>query len=54
MKTRLYLDVEFNGRKTDAESMATAMGKVVGNGLAVLLTLGTSTEASQKSASSLC
>jgi hypothetical protein len=33
MKTRLYLDVEFNGRKTDAESMATAMDKVAKEGL---------------------
>jgi len=37
MKARLYVDVEFNGRKTDAESIATAMDKVVANGLAVLL-----------------
>lgn len=37
MKARLYLDIEFNGRKTDGESIASAMDKLMGNGLAVLL-----------------
>jgi hypothetical protein len=37
MKARLYLDVEFDESKTDAESVAVALDKVVANGLAVLL-----------------
>jgi hypothetical protein len=37
MKARFYVDVEFDGHKTDAESVATAMDKTVANGLAVLL-----------------
>lgn len=37
MKARLYLDVEFNEGETDPESIASAMDKVVANGLAVLL-----------------
>ena len=37
MKARFYVDVEFNGRKTDAESIASALDKTIANGLAVLL-----------------
>ena len=37
MKARLYLDVEFNDGKTDAKGIASALDKVVANGLAVLL-----------------
>ena len=37
MKARVYLDVEFNEGKTDAEGIASALDKVVANGLAVLL-----------------
>ena len=37
MKARLYLDLEFDENKTDAESIASAMDRVVSNGLAVLL-----------------
>ena len=37
MKARFYVDVEFDGSKTDAESIATALDKVTSNGLAVLL-----------------
>ena len=37
MKARFCVDVEFNRRKTDAESIASAMDKVLANGLAVLL-----------------
>jgi hypothetical protein len=29
MKARLYLDVEFNGRKMDAESIATALDRLI-------------------------
>jgi hypothetical protein len=36
MKARLYLDVEFNGRKTDAESIAAAMDNVVKAGMSAL------------------
>jgi hypothetical protein len=36
MKTRLYFDVEFNGRKTDAEAMAAAMDRVVETGMSAL------------------
>ena len=37
MRTRLFCDVEFNEHKTDAEGIASALDKVVANGLAVLL-----------------
>jgi len=37
MKARFCVDVEFDGHKTDAESIATALDKVLSNGLAVLL-----------------
>ena len=37
MKARFYVDVEFDGGKTDAESIATALDKVLANGLATLL-----------------
>jgi hypothetical protein len=37
MKARLYMDVEFDGHKTNAESIASALDNVVSNGLAVLL-----------------
>jgi hypothetical protein len=36
MKARLYFDVEFDGRKTDAESPATAMDNVVKCGMSAL------------------
>ena len=36
MKARLYLDVEFNGRKTDAESMASALDNVAKCGMSSL------------------
>jgi hypothetical protein len=36
MKARLYLDVEFDGRKTDAESIASAMDNVVKTGMSAL------------------
>ncbi len=36
MKARVYLDVEFNGRKTDAESVAAAMDNVVKAGMSAL------------------
>jgi len=36
MKARLCFDVEFNGRKTDAESIASAMDNVVKTGMTVL------------------
>ena len=37
MRARLYIDVEFDEQKTDAESIAPALDKVLANGLAVLL-----------------
>ena len=36
MKARLYFDVEFNGRKTDAESIAAALDRVVETGMSAL------------------
>jgi hypothetical protein len=36
MKTRLYIDVEFNDRKTDSEGIATAFDNVVKTGMAAL------------------
>ena len=36
MKARFYLDVEFNGRKTDAESIAAAMDRTVETGMSAL------------------
>ena len=36
MKARLYIDVEFNGRKTDDEGMAVALDKVVKTGMSAL------------------
>ncbi len=36
MKARLYLDIEFNGRKTDGESIASAMDNVVKTGMSAL------------------
>jgi hypothetical protein len=36
MKARLYVDVEFNGRKTDAEGIASAMDNVVKCGMSAL------------------
>jgi hypothetical protein len=36
MKARLYFDVEFNGRKTDGESIATALDRVVETGMSAL------------------
>jgi hypothetical protein len=36
MKARLYIDVEFNGRKTDGESIASAMDNAVKTGMSAL------------------
>jgi hypothetical protein len=36
MKIRLYIDVEFNGRKTDGEAIATALDNVVKTGMSAL------------------
>jgi hypothetical protein len=36
MKARLYLDVKFNGRKTDAEGIASALDNVVNTGMSAL------------------
>ena len=36
MKARLFLDVEFDGGKTDGESIASAMDKVVKSGMSAL------------------
>jgi len=36
MKARFYIDVEFDGRETDAESMASAMDNVVKCGMTVV------------------
>jgi hypothetical protein len=36
MKARLFIDVQFNGRKTDAESIASAMDNVVKTGMTTL------------------
>jgi hypothetical protein len=36
MKTRLYIDVKFNGRKTDGEGIATAFDNVVKTGMSAL------------------
>jgi hypothetical protein len=36
MKARLYFDVEFDGRKTDGESIASAMDNVVKCGMSAL------------------
>ena len=36
MKARLYLDVKFDGRKTDAEGVAAALDNVVKCGMAAL------------------
>ena len=37
MRARLYIDVEFDEQKTDTESVAAALDKVMSNGLATLL-----------------
>jgi len=36
MKARLYLDVEFDGRRTDGESIASAMDNVAKTGMSAL------------------
>ncbi len=36
MKARLFLDVEFNGRKTDAEGIAAALDRVMETGMSAL------------------
>ena len=36
MKARLYLDVEFDGRKTDGEGVATALENVIKTGMSAL------------------
>ena len=36
MNARLYIDVEFNGRKTDCESIASAMDNVIKTGMSAL------------------
>ena len=36
MKARLYLDVEFDGRRTDGESIASAMDNVIKTGMSAI------------------
>ena len=53
MKARFFVDVEFDGDKTESESIATALDKVVSNGLATLFNcLGRVPAASRRLASS--
>ncbi len=36
MKARFYIDVEFSGRNSDAETMATALDRVITTGMSAL------------------